>query len=517
MPRYSDLKRRPHKGNPWPVYWFDPHAGELLTPRGETVKSAWGNDASRMLSYITSREGEHCRAVVYLSVGEYAEDPTCPQSDWYNAAALDRWHVEYRAGSPAHRSAICQRDGDRVDLRHTATWYGGCRDLPRMRSAHQALTRRLARDFGANGDSIFLYGTPAQTGLMLLDVSLPLDRYGQPHVYPVLDEEMREFVEKIGYQHRQEFRPFTAQAYLPGISVWDARLAYAAFLRDLPVGEPVHDRGPFVAYRPGWYCVTITPPVNWSHVGPARDLLVSSATGKHYPTDRAFKTWLSEPELRYLRTLPGWQATLHERLIWPARTDGDPLREWGDRLIKAFYEADALPDPVLRQLLSMALRSILLDTLGSFKRSVARRVETIPYGDPIAAGTVIDAGPYGQLVEIPVAISNDRMRYAQPHWIAHIWARQHASLAQYVHSTFGGVEVLGLKTDGAYIARHFPPNAELLAPVRIGKYRCKGTMDGPLATPQDWRQLAELAELSEISLSAYRDAFDAEFGEERGF
>lgn len=500
---YSDLMRRPHKGKAWPVWWYDPRSGDLLRPSRDdrALILDCPESIAPLLTMIAPR-GAEGSSVVYLAAGDSAE--TAPDETWYKSAALDDWEVEYRGGSPKDRSAIMRRGASEIHVRHVAVWFTGDPHLRLARSAYDMLGKRLVREFGKDGDSIILYGTPAQTGLMLLDVSLPRDKNGAPYRYPVLSDANAEMIEGVAFQHHREMviRP----GEMAGYSVYDARLSYAAYLRDVPMGEPIRERtDAYALYRPGWYRVTVDVPPDWRYPGLAKDLRQGD-----WPRAGRFDTWMSEPELRLLRKTPGWTAQIHERIYWPERrAGGDPLREWGERLTRMYISAELVADAQLSRMLKGAVRHLIHDTLGSFKRSQAYRSVTVPHGAPFDPSTVVSQGPYGHECHIPMKISNDRMRYYQPQIAGHIWARNRANLATFALG-LNPEEIIALETDAVHLA--FYAGYRKREPVNIGAYRLKGTIEGPLPRPMDWSDLRSYAQHAE---TIYTSMYDHLYGEGR--
>jgi hypothetical protein len=467
----------------------------LTFASGETAQLGARNGA---LDVLHALDGLMRPQTVYLVTGRSAE--TAPPEDWYMTPTADGWAVDYRAGSCDKRSAVYTRGRQRIDLRHTAAWWDECRNVRAIRSAAEVLHRRLSRDFALPGCRVALFGTPSQTGLHLLNLALPrrrVDGEFVPYEYPVLSESLRKFFGPVGeggiaFQHRRELI-HSADAYAPRFYYRDGRLAYAACLRDLPCGIPVHDDVPDLEpRRPGWYRCTITVSKGWRHVGVVRALPDDVWPAR---SGMRFETWVSEPELRVVDTMTDWTYTIHERLLFqPSSTPGaDPLRTWGDRLRKAFLDAHVVPDPELRTLLKSAVRHALIDTLGVFGRRHGVRTYTIPFGQPLPMQWDPVRTPYGWQVSEPQPIPDERMRYCQPHWLAHIWGAQRARLARVTISEHPAGTVAGFRTDAAFTTS--PP----IMPDSgaIGEYRLKGSIGQARPYPRDWHELELLADEAE--------------------
>jgi hypothetical protein len=482
------LQHRPYVGDPWPVAWCDPETGELLLDgRADPIRLdplVYQSSPLRLLDYLEldMRASGRRQYVVYLKTGETVA--SCPDRPWYVEPALADWEVVYRSGSPSRRSAVYHRDGIRIDLRHTPAWFGGDHPLQRMRMAYGSLKATLEREFGRDGDHVTMRGTPSQTALALLDISLPKTRKGEPIQYQPLSKPVRELLQSITFQHRHELYR-GADSLSRGFTVWDARLAYAAYLRDNPTGEPEFVRRPeFVEYLPAWYHVRIAISPSWQHIG-----LAMRISDRTWPRHGWFETWISEPELRVLRGRAGWSYEIIEGILWRNRAP-DPLRTWGDRLVNMYLRAAALPDPDVSRMLRDAVKRIIHGGIGALGRTEGYDSAVIPFGQAVNPAWIESVGPFGYECRIPRPLTNERARYCFPQIPAQIYAKQRASLARFTLGAAQPYELVGVHTDAIMLARYegYKPRPE----ADIGAYRIVGTLAGPQPAPQSWEQLGAL-------------------------
>jgi len=509
--RLPILQRRPYVGDAWPVAWCDPETGDLLLDgRADPIRLdplAGAPGPGHLLSYLEiemlAKQQKHY--VVYLKVGETAA--SCPDRAWYKIPALAGWEVKYRYGSPARRSAIYLRYGLQIDVRHSPAWFGGDHPLQRMRMAYGSLRSTLEREFGREGDHVTMRGTPAQTALALLDISLPKDRKGNPHQFAPLSDGMRELLGQVSFQHRHEL--YRGPDTLPGFTVWDARLAYGAYLRDNPVGEPTYSKKPaYVEHLPAWYHVRLAISPGYKHIGLAMRL-----EDRSWPRRGWYDTWVSEPELRLIRSTHGWSYEIIEGIQWLQRSP-DPLRTWADRLLGMYLRAADLPDPVMSRMLRDAVKRIIHGGIGALGREVGQDSVVIPFGDPVNPGSIQEVGPFGYECLVPRPLTQDRLRYRHPQIPAQIYARQRASMARFVLATAQPHELVGMHTDAMMLARYV--GYEPRPPAAIGEYRIVGTLQGPAPAPQTWEQLGSLVGAARRTYGALSEALYDEPGAEIG-
>lgn len=494
----APLRWQPESPRPRATFYLEWQDMRLTGPDGTTMQLDGRSGAAAVLDAIAP-EGWNVPQTVYIVTGRSAE--TAPAEPWYYTPTEDGWAVDFRAGSCDVRSAVYRRGRQRVDVRHTAAWWDECRSVRLMRSAHTALEKRLQRDFAVPGCSSALFGTPAQTGLHLLTLALPRRREGGeyiPYEYPVLGDELREFFRpvheggRVTYQHRRDLIPSEASD-LPRFFYRDGRLAYGACVREVPTGLPVHDDVPDLEpHRPGWYRCTFTVSRGWRHIG-----LVRAIPDDVWPArgGERFTAWVSEPELRLVEAHSDWRYEIHERLLFASTSTpgADPLRGWSEKLRRAYLDACRLPDAELRPLLKAAVRHLLLDPLGAFGRRHGVRTYTIPFGSPLPMAFEPQRTPYGWQVSEPQPIPPDRLRYCQPHWLAHIWAKQRANLARVALVEHAAGSVVGFRTDALYTTTP-PPIHDSGA---IGEYRLKGWIPAPRPYPRTQADLAHLADEAE--------------------
>lgn len=499
---YAPLRRRSSAPEPRPTHYVNWRTGKVRMAGGYEASFDPRHGAAGLALLLRQGITTPMRHVAYVVCGERAED--APPPEWYQSAAGAGYTVDYRSGSPRRRAAVCTLpDGSRLDIRHTAAWWGDCTDVDLCLRAAAALERRLRRDFEHEGSRVILWGTPAQTGLHLLELSLPSDHAARPtprpYEYPVLSDGLRSLLSSeqggIAYQHRKQLLTAPGLSTIPRFAHRDGRLAYAACLRYVPTGLPTMDGlGTFDRDRPGWYAATFSVPGHWAWPGLG---LIRKLPGGGWPGEpgERFTTWANSEETR-LAIAYGWGVEIHERLLFAAtNTPGsDPLETWGKKLRAAYEDADHLlrgSTADLGRLLKGAIRDIIIDTIGAFARREGERTSILPFGAPLPMDAEPERTQYGWEIRERVPLAAERMRYCQPHWAAHVWAKQRAHALSFVLRHYNREKILGTNTDAWYLSDDLP---ELYDTGRIGEYRVKGILREELPAPRDMRTLLAYAQ-----------------------
>ena len=443
-----------------------------------------------------------------------------PEREWWvDGPAAAGWSVESYVPDPRY-AVYVRRDeaGGRhkITVRMSASWYDDCDQTVLIREAHTTLARLLKASFDTRA---VLMGTPARTGQDLLQRSLPEGVQYLSAPLEVRELLNTEYYSKDGHRHLlfpQGRMEFVAPPDAPPVSdlyLLDARWMYAAHIRNsssgsMPVltapGQLIHDDTPdFEPYRAGFYRVAFRPPDDWHHIGllpvwdgnrtiwPANDDLfrgqVMEETG-----------WAIEPELR-LALAHGWRVHILERLLFaPQGTPGgDPCRAWAEKLIALRARLDASEGDVPR-LLSAAVRHLLIDTVGSWRRSDRRELHaTLPgHEDDIPE----DAEEFTPIYEHGVHVRSewygraplDPMQQAmyRPEWAAMVWGRSRAALNEFAVRYFPD-ELVALRSD-AVAARNL--NVTTADDGKPGRFRLRREwhFDPPRPCPHDetaWRAL----------------------------
>src|SRR5947209_12866622 len=166
-----------HTARPWPprpAAFVDLKSGALLHENGKMLNAAGGLDLHKILNAIRWdgwQESERPR-IVYVVGGWNAASTPAPV--WCEAPG--RWERTSFNRDPF--IASYKRDDLRVTIYCTAQWFGACSDVVLCQRAYKRL-RQLLR--GAFDQGVSLMGTPARTGLDLLERSLPCDKQGTPY------------------------------------------------------------------------------------------------------------------------------------------------------------------------------------------------------------------------------------------------------------------------------------------------------------------------------------------------
>lgn len=392
-------------------------------------------------------------------------------------------HYRENANAPILKFVRRTPAGDEpVEVHRAATWFGdGDHSPEHVRAAWHLLAGLVARHF----DGGVLLATPATTGRDLWARTIPADR-----PWPVLAGELQTLIQTTSGQGRIEFFPPAADE-LPGLAELDGRFMYSALIRELPCGEPVHDRGAqFCGYQRGRYLVEFAVPDGWAHVGLLP--VMSAGGGWEYPRrpGQRGRAWIDGDELR-LALLHRWPVTIRERLLWPDR--GDPLRTWVDRLRRIVAGG---ADLEMAALIEAAVRNVVLHTLGAFHARPHAVTCTGPIGCDLPAGASRVRLDGGQMVwqEQRAPAWPDM---AHPEWAAAVWARCRVRLldgpAAY-GARAGALHVepdalVALRTDALYLTRD-PGWAD--DGRTAGRFRLKSWRPGPLPAPRTVSQLLAL-------------------------
>ena len=305
--------------------------------------------------------------------------------------------------------------------------------------------RRLDRDFGGA-----LLSTPGTTGRDLWLRTPAADGC------PTMSAAMQTLVRTTAGQGRVETMPATTPL-VPGLFEYDLRLAYAACLRGLPVGEPEDVEAPAlddVRRLRSRALVRFRVPRGWDRVG---ILGVPSERGWSWPTtpDRWHgPVWLDGCEID-LALEHGWSVEVDRALVWE-RT-GEPLRTWSERLRKMIDEARETLSPAGADHVRSIVRAVLLHTVGAFHGRPQRvtcyagALEDVPIGaDSLRPH---EDGRYSWREERPAAWPEA----VHPEWSAHVWARARRRFL--VTPGGGGAltvprrEVVAIRTDAVYLTR----------------------------------------------------------------
>lgn len=487
------LKRREQSYRERKRAWYDPGMGLMLLPGG------WhdGIDVGGYDHLLTWLDGlaDGVRPEIVMVLGGTSATDT-PSREELQAPAADGWHVSMRYDESHEQydraHVTYSRNGRTIELRLAAEWLGDCRSVDIAARAWRRLGDSLRSQFLE--PRIQLISTPGRTGMDLLERTLPRQKEsGWSYAYPVLSSPIRELLMATNGQGRNELFDHGGDT-IDGLYCLDARWMYAACLSNLPSGDVLHDDCPdFAGYAPGFYYVTGKVPQGWGHIG-----LIASQSYRGEERERewprrpgaTFQGWVSSGELDVARQC-GWECHIRERMLWPSPTS-DPCKMWLQKLraLRAQAEAEATErDPVAR-VVSYALRSIVLHTVGMWHRREAWQYHTIPSAErvelPRGAELLTDRG--GKLVyRVRVPLHDER--YSHPEWSATVWGRARARLnVEALRWPFA--DVVALRTDAVWLTRFPDGHVDDYKP---GTFRVKGGgLHGPLAAPREEWQLLDL-------------------------
>ncbi len=310
--------------------------------------------------------------------------------------------------------------------------------------------------------------TPGATGLSLIEHTLPWPQGGAPYEYPLLDEAICKLIAATSPLHRLE--RWSPDA--PGPTyIYDARLAYAAHMRKLPVligdAQLVHDDGRYIPWLPGRYRVKVMVPGGWVGIG-----LVPRAGAAglwEWPDNpgEEWETWLDESEMRLL-TEHGWPHVVRERLLWPSSdTPGaDPLREWLSRLLPAIEAFDAGEHTPANRASRGAVRALLLHPVGNWHRGHNAAPPAPIFDCPADAEAWIAETPRDH------ALSAFQRRWRRPEWSACVFARTRVAATRRALSVRQGC-LRAIVGDAVHCAEPQPWEDT----GKVGCYRLKGAIN----------------------------------------
>lgn len=296
------------------------------------------------------------------------------------------------------------------------------------------------------GNDIEVVLTPATTGRDLWVRTIP-----PGPGYGVLDQVLQHTIRSGAGQGRIETMPGKGFVTL---HEYDARLAYLALTRRMPVGEPVdlhgddaqrwRDEHPFA---PGRYLVSFYVPDGWRRPGiipvtTSRE--VDPLAGWSWPTvTRTLHgpTWCEGSELAVALKY-GWSVTIHRVIGW--EHTADVFRTWQDRLLRVLDRGQQLyrDEPVRAAMFRSAVRAIALHTIGALNggRHKVTHIGPEPHAHAQGIRRLSTGGLVWHTSEPPAW-----RQMSHPEWTATIWGRARARLLD-APSGFQGYRVGALHT-----------------------------------------------------------------------
>lgn len=363
--------------------------------------------------------------VVYLLGGWNAA--ATPKTQWF--AAPDGWQrVAYNRG-PLIAIYKHAETGRRVTIYATAQWFGVCDSLGACQSAYTRLTNMLRASFG---QEVNLKGTPAQTGLDLIERSLPTNKEGVSYEWPVLDVEVREMIEQNIGQGRMEMLAQSERTpQTDALYILDAVWMYSACVRRLPSLPLQHDEiQEFAGYRVGFYHIKFQVPVGWAHIGllPTWNPKAKRSVWPSRPGSYWYESYVCSEELR-LALENGWPTQIIERWLFAEgdREAQDPLKTWIEKL--KLLREKAGDDTLVRG----AIRAICIKAIGGLHRKGRfERIETpIENMDAIPDDAEIVWRTESHILwKRPIPLHKTMEHFQHPEWPAAVWGRSRWRLAR---------------------------------------------------------------------------------------
>jgi len=478
----ADLKRVERAAPAWPAAFVDIEAGTLLHEDGASSCTRETLDLARLLRAVAAPGWKERRPRNVYLIGGWNAASTPPPS-WFLAPA--GWVCTSMVRAPLLAKYKRLADNARVTLYGSGQWWGACDDIELCRVAHVDLKKMVRRLFDGNA---VLAGTPARSGLDLLERSLPLDREGNPYIYPPIPDDLADLIEHNIGQGRIEWLADPAvHGQAEALYSEDASWMYWSCCGRLPVWLQTHDALVDLAgngYQPAFYRVTFRVPDGWKHVGilptwDGRQIWPRLADGREYEA-------IVNGELIRLAREHGWPVEIRERWIFAdERTPGaDPLRTWRDKL-KTGREESARYGGKLAVLLRGAFRSLCINTVGAWHRGGRYELEITP-ADELPAEAVnhlADEQPGSGLIAWwkPAPLAKETAQFHRPEWAAMVWLRAQARLIR-AALKLPFADIVALRTDEIITIRpvNWPDDG------KPGTFRAKGApiyMNGqPLPT-----------------------------------
>jgi hypothetical protein len=455
--------------------------------------------------------------------GEFAaehESEAAAVRAWFYAA-VPGWEVSGTGhylrdvDTPTGRWHPTHNPSRRVEVNRCASWLPEEVTDPNWAFAamnHVALL--IAQEF----DGATWLSTPATTGRDLWARTIP-----DGESYPVLSTEIRELIHSTAGQGRTEMVEADTSE-LPGFVYLDGRVMYSALTWGMPVGVPRMWTGSeFAALDEkaqasrlmdrGRWRVRATVPPDWAHPG----ILMAPAVdgGWTYPREpgRTFTTWAGATLVDLARR-HGWHVEVTEGLTW---AEGKPLDTWTKKLLRCWTSADEAEQTsrtngdhamaTVAKAAKHAFRSMIIFSIGAFATRAHVTSGAVPLDRPdlVPEGATVRREGQRLIWERADQGGSWTLRMAHPEWSATIWERSQGRLLSgpAVAGQRTGIlhlppeHYLGARTDGLYLTTD-PGWAD---DGRVGRFRIKGKLTGPVPTPHTWAELYRLRDKAEAEVS----------------
>lgn len=295
----------------------------------------------------------------------------------------------------------------------------------------------------------------------------------------IMSPEWQDAIRATAGQGRIETMPRAAET-VPALHEYDLRIAYAAVLRGLPIGDPVDYAGMPGPHERSRMLVRFRPPAGWDRVGILGVRVeVAGEARWSWPTSHDWHgpTWVDGCEV-HLAVEHGWSIEVERAYVWS--TTGEPLRTWADRLLKIIGRAHDELSPAGAAAVRSMVRAILLHTIGAFH---GRPQRVTCWADdleraPIGADNlrVHNDGRVSWREERPPVWPEA----CHPEWSSHIWARSRVRL---LNTPGGGGaltiprrSIVAIRTDAVYTTE--PTGWERYDDGKVGRWVLKNTHRG---------------------------------------
>ncbi|MEV1040430.1 Mucin-19 [Streptomyces sp. NPDC050204] len=439
---------------------------------------------------------------------------------WLEAPMPHGWTAETQRGRDSmaghfvhERNPVgrWQRGTQHVEIRSAAEWFDPDGADPSTVRKAFVLTLNSLKQYWPDA---VLMGSPSQTGRDLWKRTIPTKEGARwKDGYPVMSAELRQLLHATSGQGRTELiTPPRVPEQLPRLVELDRTLAYGKHTWASGVGIPERvTAGKFASwtekeqsnalFSPSHWHVRVTVPDDWNHVG----ILPAPVEGdRHweypYEAGRTFTTWAGGAEINNALRNPQkkpWKIEILDGLLWEK---GTPIKDWAEKLKKAWASLSAQAqlagtddDREASRLASRAIRSILLYGIGSFAQRPTVTFGTVPVGQESQIPK--DARPTGMsngLITWERTVMRDSPD-AQPHWAAGVWSGARAALLSTRADTSDGQtthvgalhlppgSIVAFRTDAIYttVEPHWPYNGT------PGDYRLKGMLTEPVTAPMN--------------------------------
>jgi len=304
------------------------------------------------------------------------------------------------------------------------------------------------------------------------------------------------------------------QKKISSFAVVDGRFMYAGVGRELGIG-PVQRLGREAAnelleqnpYTRARFLVRFKVPEKWNHV---RILAVKQQRveeGWYYPNrpGAIAETWADGSEIHVARAY-GWLIDAHEAVVF---TKDRPLDTFTDRMTRARAKVAENQDlnPLIRQAVMAALRSIVLHSIGAF--AAGGRDETRVAENPFDIPAEFQSAAIRQgklwIYNIPSNPSVRTSSFYHPELAAQVWGRARARVlhgpSALGNGTSGALRLepstlIGIQGDAVFTTAlpfwSLPENMGGGDDGKTGRLRLQGYTRGSFQTPETLKQRAAL-------------------------